>query len=1169
VSEPVISLEKIRDQVAGVLAVPPDSLATDTDLISLGLDSIRMMSLAGAWRKQGVDVAFGALAAAPTLAGWHALLQNAPRKPARAGQSPASSVQADAPPRTGKAFPLAAMQHAQWVGRDGGQRLGGVAAHLYVEFDGAHVDPARLKSAVDLLVQRHPMLRVQILPEGTQRVLAAAGGRVFAEEDLSAFDEQEVHARLELIREEKSHQHLAVHEGQVFDVLLVSLPNGRSRLCLDVDMIAADAMSYRVLVADLAALYRGERLEPLAVTFQEYLERKRAAADQREPDSREEADRVWWAERLAALPPPPELPVLPEAESGPAHSPRARRQHYWLSPERKQALFERCRSKGVTPAMALASIFATAIGNWSANPKFLLNLPLFTRDATDSRLDRVVGDFTSSVMLSVDLTEAQTVGERAHRLQQSFHEAAAHSAYSGLAVLRDLSRLHGEQILAPVVYTSAIGLGELFAEGVAETFGKPVHVLSQGPQVALDAQVTEVDGGLLLNWDVREPLLRPGVVEAMFAWYTAEIERLATDPEHWSALSGHGALPAQQRAVREALRAPAPAAGTGRALHAGFFEHAERDPDAVAVIAEDGSVTTYAELRRQALAVAGALAELGVRRGETVAVALPKGAAQIPVLLGVLAGGGVYVPVGVDQPETRRRQIARTANIAAVIASDDVAAASAEAWVGAVPTVSATSAMEHCRPLSQPVPVVADDLAYVLFTSGSTGEPKGVELRHGAPMNTITAVVDRFGITNADRCLSLSPLECDWSVFDIFGMLAVGGSVVVIEEASRHEPALWAQLIREHEVSYIGWMPGWLDLLLDASAGDLPSLRVALAGGDWVSADLPRRLRVRAPQTRFAGLGGATETAIHSTVFEVPNEEGCPPADWRAIPFGRPLAGVGCRVVNPRGEDCPDWVPGEYWVGGAGIAQGYRGDPERTQQRFVQYQGERWYRTGDLVRCWPDGVLEFVGRMDHRVKVRGYGVELGDVETALRRIPGVARAVVVPLEGVTTRLVGAVSVEAGADLDANKIRAALGCALPAHMVPDTVVLLEAMPLTAVGKLDRAAVRKQVEAAALTQESISPRTCLEAALVRILGDVVGGEIGVLDDFFSFGVDSILAIKAVAQIRDWLDSPQAAVADFFAARTVAGLAERLQANEADPGRLEKVAEVYLEVADMPMP
>nr|WP_281042359.1 amino acid adenylation domain-containing protein [Segniliparus rotundus] len=1160
----MISLEKIRHQVAGVLAVPPDSLATDADLISLGLDSIRMMSLAGAWRKQGVDVAFGALAAAPTLAGWHALLQNAPKKPSPAVRSSAAPVQAGELASAGKVFPLAAMQHAQWVGRDGGQRLGGVAAHLYVEFDGAHVDPARLKAAVDLLVQRHPMLRVQILPEGAQRVLPAAGGQVFAHEDLGALAEHDAQERLELIREQKSHQHLAVHEGQVFDVLLVSLPDGRSRLCLDVDMIAADAMSYRVLVADLAALYRGERLEPLSITFQEHLERKRAVAD-----SREETDRAWWAERLAALPPPPELPVLPEAESGLAHSPRATRRHYWLSPQRKQALFERCRSRGVTPAMALASIFATAIGNWSANPKFLLNLPLFTRDAADSRLDRVVGDFTSSVMLSVDLAEPQTVGERACSLQQSFHEAAAHSAYSGLNVLRDLSRLHGEQILAPVVYTSAIGLGELFAQGVAETFGKPVHVLSQGPQVALDAQVTEIDGGLLLNWDVREPLLRPGVVEAMFAWYTAEIERLATDPEQWAALSGQGALPARQREVREALRASAPASDTQRALHTGFFENAERNPGAVAVIAEDGSVTTYAELRRQALAVAGALAELGVRRGEAVAVALAKGAAQIPVLLGVLASGGVYVPVGVDQPQARRQQIARTARIAAVIAPDDVAAASVEAWAGTVPAVSATSATEHPRPLPEPVAVTADDLAYVLFTSGSTGEPKGVELRHGAPMNTIAAVVDRFGITETDRCLSLSPLECDWSVFDIFGMFSVGGSVVVIEEASRQEPALWAQLMRTHEVTYIGWMPGWLDLLLDASSGDLPSLRVALAGGDWVSADLPRRLRVRAPQTRFAGLGGATETAIHSTVFEVPNEEGSPPAHWRAIPFGRPLAGVRCRVVNPRGEDCPDWVPGEYWVGGAGIAEGYRGDPERTEQRFVQYQGERWYRTGDLVRCWPDGVLEFVGRMDHRIKVRGYGVELGEVETALRRIPGVARAVVVPLEGVTTRLVGAVSVEAGADLDANSVRAALGCALPAHMVPDTVVLLEAMPLTAVGKLDRAAVRKLVETAAQAQEGVSPRTSLEAALVRILGEVVGGEIGVLDDFFSFGVDSILAIKAVSQIRDWLDSPQAAVADFFAARTVAGLAERLQAKEAEPGRLEKVAEVYLEVAAMPMP
>ncbi|MGL6236529.1 MAG: amino acid adenylation domain-containing protein [Segniliparus sp.] len=1166
-TEPPIALEDIRDQVARVLGKPVGSLTEDSDLIASGLDSIRMMSLAGSWRKQGFAVGFAELAASPTLERWHEILRAAPRLVSRS--APAPEQQAEEAEEEAAAFPLAPMQHAQWAGRDGGQRLGGVAAHLYVEFDGAGLDPYRLAAAVDQLVQRHPMLRAQILPDGTQRVLPSLAKPAFAAVDLREAGEDEARLRLAEIRAAKSCQRLAVHEGQVIDVLLVSLPplpaapGARSRLCLDVDMVAADAMSYRVLVADLAALYRGAPLEKLQRTFRQHLVGRLAARDEAA-----EADRLWWAQRLDEMPSPPQLPVV----DGSDHAPDARtvRHHHWVGPERKAALYARCHEHGVTPAMALASVFAAAVGNWSANSKFLLNLPLFTREASEG-LDLVVGDFTSSVLLDVDLSQPATVGERANAVQRAFHTAAAHSAYAGLSVLRDLSRLHGEQVLADVVYTSAIGLGELFAESTAQAFGNPVHIISQGPQVALDAQVTEVSGGLLLNWDVREPRLRPGVAEAMFAWYAAEVDRLADDPAHWSAPSGAGALPQEQRAVREALRAPglAPSRGSGQTLHGGFFERAEEDPDAVAVIAQDGTSVSYGELRGQALAVAGALVDMGVRRGDAVAVALPKGAAQTPALLGVLAAGGVYVPVGVDQPLARRQQMSRAAGARAAIVET-----AADQCAPDVPAVEIARAALHCRPLPQPVPATSDDLAYVLFTSGSTGVPKGVELRHGAPMNTIAAVVDKFAITGADRCLSLSPLECDWSVFDLFGMLSAGGSVVVVDEASRREPALWAELIREHEVTYLGWMPGWLDLLLDASTGPLPSLRAVLAGGDWVSADLPRRLRARAPRTRFAGLGGATETAIHSTAHETTD----PPAHWRSIPFGAPLAGVACRVVNPRGEDCPDWAVGEYWVGGEGIANGYRGDPERTAERFVRQGGERWYRTGDLVRSWPDGTIEFVGRADHRVKVRGYGVELGDVETALRRVPGVARAVAVTLEAVVsgktaTRLAAIVSREAGsreagpADaLDAARVRAALEHELPAHMIPETVVVVDEMPLTLVGKLDRAAARRLAEEVGPESGETAPRTRLEAALAHVLHEVLDRRIGVDEDFFRFGVDSVFAIKAVARIREWLDAPSASVADFFAARTVAGLARRLAEREEGPERLEQVAEIYLEVAAM---
>ena len=288
-------------------------------------------------------------------------------------------------------------------------------------------------------------------------------------------------------------------------------------------------------------------------------------------------------------------------------------------------------------------------------------------------------------------------------------------------------------------------------------------------------------------------------------------------------------------------------------------------------------------------------------------------------------------------------------------------------------------------------------MAYVLFTSGSTGEPKGVEVTHDAVMNTLEFINGHFEIGAGDRCLALSTLEGDLSALDVFGMLTAGGSIVVVDEQHRRNPDHWAELIDRFGVTVLHFMPGWLQMLTDVGAGRLSTVRVVPTGGDWVKPAMVRRLMSEAPHVRFAGLGGATETAVHNTMCEVTE----PPAHWTAVPFGIPLPNNACRVVHANGGDCPDWVPGELWVGGRGIARGYRGRQELTAERFVVHEGRRWYRTGDLARYWPDGTIEFIGRADHRVKVSGYRVELGDVEAALERVPGVATAVAAVVGGTS------------------------------------------------------------------------------------------------------------------------------------------------------------------------
>jgi mycobactin phenyloxazoline synthetase len=322
---------------------------------------------------------------------------------------------------------------------------------------------------------------------------------------------------------------------------------------------------------------------------------------------------------------------------------------------------------------------------------------------------------------------------------------------------------------------------------------------------------------------------------------------------------------------------------------------------------------------------------------------------------------------------------------------------------------------------------------------------------------------------------------------------------------------------------------------------------------------------------RFAGLGGATETATHNTICELTDVMAVP-ADWTSVPLGVPLPNNTCRVVGTDGQDCPDWVPGELWVSGRGVARGYCARPDLTAERFVEHDGRTWYRTGDLVRYRPGGVIEFVGRADHRIKVSGYRVELGDVEAALRGLPGVDSAVaaVVSADGGRDVLAALVSSDSGAaDLDPQKITVAMSEVVAPHMVPQVVVVSAQVPYTLGGKIDRVAVARRLrEADALTGVAYrSPASPLESALSSIVGTVLDRTaIGADDDFFAIGGDSVLATQVVARVRAWLDTPAVAVADIFAARTVAALAARLVVNEADSDRLTEVAELFLEVSGM---
>jgi amino acid adenylation domain-containing protein len=423
------------------------------------------------------------------------------------------------------------------------------------------------------------------------------------------------------------------------------------------------------------------------------------------------------------------------------------------------------------------------------------------------------------------------------------------------------------------------------------------------------------------------------------------------------------------------------------------------------------------------------------------------------------------------------------------------------------------------------------DLAYVIFTSGSTGTPKGVMIDHRGAVNTILDVNRTWNVGPDDRVLALSSLSFDLSVWDIFGMLAAGGAIVLPRADAQREPLHWLERIRDEKVTVWNTVPALLRMLVevlevhardtrDVRDGFESPLRLALLSGDWIPLDLPDRVRALAPRTQLVSLGGATEASIWSIAFPIGRID---PA-WKSIPYGRPMANQTFHVLDDRMAPRPDWVPGHLYIGGVGLAKGYWRDPEKTAASFGQHPdtGERLYRTGDLGRALPDGTIELLGREDFQVKIQGYRIELGEIEAALAEHPGVRAAVAAAAgERMGTRRLIAYVVPAGPwDGLADILREHLRAKLPEYMIPAVFVPLDALPLGPNGKLDRRAL-PEPEAALGRGDRQPPQAGTEETLAAIWAEVLrrpAGRIGRGDNFFELGGDSLLATQIMARVRE---------------------------------------------------
>jgi pyochelin synthetase len=1044
-------------------------------------------------------------------------------------------------------FPLTDMQHAFWVGRSGVFELGNVANHGYYEIEGKNLDLARLNRGLQKLIDRHGMLRAIVLPDGQQQILETVPPYQIKVLDLQGQDQNAIASELAAIRDLLSHQVLPADRFPLFDFRVTLLNESRFRLHISYDLQIFDAWSLFRLFDEWHQLYQNPQVEfaPLAISFRDYV-----LTEQKIQQSElYERSQNYWLSRLDNLPPAPDLPLAKRPNELQQHL--CQRYAGGLEQSQWQQLKQRAAKAGLTPSGVLLAAFTEILTIWSKKTKFTVSLALFNRLPLHRQVNDLLGDFISATLLAVDNSYPESFAQRAFRLQQQLWQDLEHRYFSGVRVTRELARLQGTAPSAiPIVFTSTLGLDALGQETSSFShFGELIYGISQASQAWMDVQVWEEKGELTFNWDVVKELFPPGMIRDMFEAYCQLLKDLVASETSWQT-NRQFLPPSQLETISLANQTSAPI--SDEMLHTLFAAQIEARKNEPAVISSQGNLT-YQELYEKSNQVGHKLRSLGITPNQLVAVFMDKGWEQIVAVMGILAAGGAYVPIDPNLPQERREYLLKNSQVSLVLT---------QSWLKEKLTQSAItielclanqdfaqSSTEPLEPIQNP-----DNLAYLIYTSGSTGVPKGVMINHRGAVNTILDINQRFQVTPGDRVLALSSLSFDLSVYDIFGTLAAGGTIIISEPSSEPNPAHWAKAIAQNQVTIWNSVPALMQMMVDYAAENsqiMANLRLVLLSGDWLPLTLPTEIKALAADAQVISLGGATEASIWSILYPITKID---PA-WKSIPYGRPMVNQHFYVLNKFLEPCPVWVTGELYIGGIGLAMGYWQQEAKTAASFITHPhtGERLYRTGDLGRYLPNGNIEFLGREDFQVKIGGYRIELGEIESVLTQHPAVEQAVVVVAgkQLRKKRLVAYAVVDQ--EISCNQLRDFLREQLPAYMIPAAFISLEKLPLSANGKIDRRGLpNPETILPEFAVTYTAPENAIEQTIVTIWQTVLNLEqVGIEHNFFEIGGNSLLITQVYTKLKNALPDRienQISIVDLFKYSTIRSLAQHLSPSQA---------------------
>ncbi|MEU1394771.1 amino acid adenylation domain-containing protein [Micromonospora zamorensis] len=1125
----------------------------------------------------GVALPLETIFATPTVAGIAATLPQTDPAPTTtvAPRPSAAPTIPRADPDAGPA-PLSSGQHRLWF-LDQAYEQSAYTVGTALLLDGT-LDVDALRGALAELTQRHESLRTvfplgpdgdpvqQVLPPGPVDlpILSAPTGA----DDTAPATRSIVEPAVADAVPPWAHAALAADVGRPFDLargplfraVLLRIADDRHVLSMTMHHAVSDGWSLGIVAGEVASLYgaaldgRAAPLPELAVQYGDYARWQRGRLADVDSD-----DMRYWREQLdgvaSVLEVPTDRPRPPvQTFHGAVHT-------RVLSPHAADELRRFSQTRGATLAMTVLSALKALLWRYTGQRDICIGTPVAGR--VRAELEPMVGFFVNMLPLRTSIDGEWTFEELLQQVRRTALGAYDHQEvpFERLVDLVDAPRDLSRNPLFQVMF-NLLNLPDRRDLGTA---GLRMVQFAVEPGIAqqdLALYAYEVTEGLRFRLEYNTDLFDAATAERMMGHLETLLASAVADPD--VRLADLAVLtPAELTRVGEWNDTATPLGWATPGRDGGTPTVVELFAHQVATIPDRPAVTfgattlTYAQLNARANRLAHRLRRAGVGPDGTVAVCLHR-SEELPVtLLGVLKAGGAYVPVDPDYPIERQRYVLTHSGASVLITEPGLA----DRFTGYPGEVLRTDASAGTGPETDPEPLAGPDhLAYVIYTSGSTGHPKGVRVTHGAIVNTLAAMRERPGLTSDGTMLAMASFAFDMSVPELFLPLVVGARMLLVGRDVGYDAPRLAALLAAEGVTLAQGTPATWRLLIESGWAGLPGL-TAVCGGEAVSAPLARQLAERVGA--LWNLYGPTEAAVWSTMERLE-------PDLTHLSVGRPIGNVRAYVLDPRLRPAPVGVLGELYLGGAGLARDYHGDPDLTAQRFVSdpFSAGRLYRTGDLGRWLADGRIEFVGRSDSQVKVRGFRIELGEIEAVLRRHPEVRDTAVVVREddgeksvvayltlttGTTADGDGPDGGAAGQpmpdfDADPTPWRAFARTYLPDYMVPSAFVVLDRMPLSANRKVDRAALPAPVRGGAGVGAA-PPDTPLRAALAKRWAAVLGYDtVGIDDDFFDLGGDSFKAIKALAG-----NDPAISVLDLFRHPTIRSLTEHLDATGGSAGRL----------------